>query len=107
MHISANAALTRLKESGQLFLNLFEHSSLQVEMYKPDIVDLQQPQEQDEVYVILSGSGEFINGETQMEFQPGDFLFVPAGVEHRFINFTTDFAAWVIFYGPKGGEKIL
>ncbi|MBK8608621.1 MAG: cupin domain-containing protein [Chitinophagaceae bacterium] len=107
MHISANAALTQLKESGQLFLNLFEQGSLRVEMYKPDIVDLQQPHEQDEVYVILSGSGEFINGETLTEFQPGDFLFVPAGVEHRFINFTTDFASWVIFYGPKGGEKIL
>ena len=31
-------------------------------------------------------------------------LFVPAGVEHRFDDFSDDFAAWVVFFGPKGGE---
>jgi hypothetical protein len=31
-------------------------------------------------------------------------LFVPAGIEHRFIKFTEDFVTWVVFYGPKGGE---
>lgn len=47
----------------------------------------------------------FLNGEITVEFQAGDFLFVPAGIEHRFINFTDDFSTWVIFYGPVGGEK--
>ena len=32
------------------------------------------------------------------------FLFVPAGVEHRFEKFTEDFKTWVIFYGAIGGE---
>lgn len=36
---------------------------------------------------------------------PGDFLFVPAGVEHRFEEFTDDLAVWVVFYGPDGGER--
>ena len=27
-----------------------------------------------------------------------------AGVEHRFENFSDDFAVWVFFYGPEGGE---
>ena len=36
---------------------------------------------------------------------PGDFLFVPAGVEHRFEGFTDDLAVWVVFYGPDGGER--
>ena len=39
------------------------------------------------------------------KFRQGDFLFVPAGIEHRFESFTNDFATWVIFYGPVGGEK--
>jgi hypothetical protein len=30
---------------------------------------------------------------------------VPAGVEHRFEEFSGDFGTWVIFYGPEGGEK--
>ena len=28
----------------------------------------------------------------------------PARVEHRFEDFSDDFAVWVIFYGPEGGE---
>jgi hypothetical protein len=31
-------------------------------------------------------------------------LFAAAGVAHRFENFTDDFAVWVFFYGPEGGE---
>ena len=28
-----------------------------------------------------------------------------AGVEHRFDDFRKDFATWVLFYGPEGGER--
>ncbi|CAN5750314.1 hypothetical protein BH24GEM1_BH24GEM1_26510 [soil metagenome] len=31
-------------------------------------------------------------------------LFVPAGVAHRFEDFTDDLAVWVLFYGPDGWE---
>jgi hypothetical protein len=24
---------------------------------------------------------------------------------HKFVDFTSDFAVWVIFYGPEGGER--
>jgi mannose-6-phosphate isomerase-like protein (cupin superfamily) len=46
----------------------------------------------------------FLNGNTRHAFGPGDLLFVPAGVVHRFEDFTDDLAVWVIFYGPEGGE---
>lgn len=105
MQISTETAISKLQQSKQLFLELFSHGTLSVEIYKPVEEDLQKPHEKDEVYVVISGTGEFINGNKRTFFQPGDFLFVPAGVEHRFINFSTDFATWVIFYGPKGGEK--
>ena len=39
-----------------------------------------------------------------MKFLPGDFLFVPARAEHRFLDFTDDFTTWVLFYGAEGGE---
>jgi hypothetical protein len=29
---------------------------------------------------------------------------VPAGVEHRFEQFTDDLAVWVVFFGPEGGD---
>jgi mannose-6-phosphate isomerase-like protein (cupin superfamily) len=105
MQIAADDALEKLRLSKNVFLQLFQHGNLQVEVYKPVGEDLQQPHEKDEMYVIISGTGEFINGENKSQFAPGDFLFVAAGVKHRFINFTNDFATWVIFSGPKGGEK--
>ena len=104
MKIDSKKALQKLTTADNPFLSLFEHGTLSVEIYKPIKVDLQQPHTRDEVYVIVSGTGEFINGDERVDFVPGDFLFVPAGVEHRFENFTEDFATWVIFYGPEGGE---
>ena len=105
MKIYPKQALEKLALQDSVFINLFEHGTLEVEVYKPEKVDLQQPHTRDEVYIIISGTGEFLNDGTRCTFVPGDFLFVPAGVEHRFENFTEDFATWVIFYGPEGGEN--
>lgn len=105
MKVEKNRALKILQNSPHPFETVFNHGTLSVEVYKPDKVDLQKPHERDEVYIIISGSGEFQNGDQRVSFQTGDFLFVPAGREHRFENFTDDFATWVLFYGPKGGEN--
>ena len=105
MKIETQEALAKLAKTESPFLNLFEHGTLVVEVYKPQKVDLQKPHTRDEVYIIISGSGEFLNGGIRTDFSAGDFLFVPAGTEHRFENFTEDFATWVLFYGPEGGEK--
>ncbi len=105
MKVNPEHALEALAGQASPFLNLFEHGSLVLEIYKPDKVDFQQPHTRDEVYVVISGTGEFMNGGERVNFGPGDFLFVPAGVEHRFENFTDDFATWVLFYGPEGGEN--
>ena len=103
--ISPADALSQLKASNRSFLTLFEHATLSVEIYKPERVDQQQPHARDEVYVVISGQGSFYcDGKTTF-FGSGSFLFVPAGVEHRFLRFSEDFATWVFFYGPAGGEK--
>ena len=105
MHIKPTLALEKLKEAKTEFLEVFGHGSLEVEVYKPHLKDKQTPHERDEIYVIISGSGKFLNGKSTISFKAGDFLFVPAGIEHRFINFTSDFSTWVFFYGPHGGES--
>jgi quercetin dioxygenase-like cupin family protein len=56
------------------------------------------------VYVVAEGRGQFRNGQTVHRFGPGDVLFVPAGVVHRFEAFSDDLVVWVFFYGPEGGE---
>ena len=90
---------------GELFAALFRHGSLQIEIYAPRGEDLQQPHTRDEVYVVASGSGWFINGGKRMQFSKGDVLFAAAGEVHRFADFTSDLVVWVIFYGPEGGER--
>ena len=84
---------------------LLEHGSMQLGFYRPDGLDTQEPHTQDEIYVVQQGSGTFLlNGERQ-PCEAGEALFVPAGVSHRFEDFTDDFCAWVVFYGPEGGEQ--
>lgn len=103
--IALKDSFKRLKESGNEFIELFKHGSLSVEIYKPDKVDKQTPHSRDEIYVIASGSGEFLLDDERDIFEPGDVLFVPAGKEHCFENFTDDFVTWVFFYGAEGGES--
>jgi quercetin dioxygenase-like cupin family protein len=102
--LSTEKALQLLQESGQVFKEVFKYGTLSAEIYKPDKVDHQKPHDRDEIYVVISGSGTFLNGGKSWPFKPGDFLFVPAGIEHRFVEFTDDFSTWVFFYGPVGGE---
>ena len=104
-HMTTAAALAQLSQSNDPeYAVLLEHGTLQVGYYKPDKIDEQEPHTRDEVYVIASGSGYFVNGDARHPFEIGEVLFVPAGVVHRFEDFSEDFAAWVFFYGPKGGE---
>lgn len=87
------------------FAEVFGHGSLSIEIYAPRGHDPQTPHTRDEVYVVVSGHGRFFcDGETR-DFAPGELLFVQAGVEHRFLDFSDDFATWVLFYGPEGGER--
>lgn len=71
---------------------------------RPVGIDRQKPHKKDEVYVVINGSGTFEHGGQRTLFHEGDTLFVRAGVDHRFVDFSADFATWVFFYGPEGGE---
>ncbi len=105
--VSVEDALAQLeKVQPQKFVDVLRHGTLEVEIYQPEKTDPQQPHTRDEVYVIIQGEGMFVNGEQRHTFQAGDVLFVPAGVTHRFENFSDDFLTWVIFYGLEGGEKV-
>ena len=86
------------------FAMLGSHGSLTVELYQPMEVDLQQPHDRDECYVVTDGTGLFEMGEETVPFAPGDFIFVPAGMPHRFRDFGRSMTCWVMFYGPEGGE---
>lgn len=90
---------------GQRSVEVLSHGTMVVKFYALHGTDEQTPHTRDELYVVARGSGTFVNGDLRHPFSAGDVLFVPAGVVHRFEDFTDDFATWVIFYGPEGGER--
>lgn len=93
-----------LDEGSSPFTILLQHGTLSVEYFAPQGVDKQTPHRQDELYIVLSGTAQFVRDNARVDCAAGDILFVPAGMQHRFETFSGDFATWVIFYGPDGGE---
>ena len=77
---------------------LLRAGAVEVGFYAPRGVDDQTPHDRDEAYVVMQGTGWFRNGPTRERFGPGDVLFVPAQVEHRFEEFSDDLALWVFFW---------
>ena len=104
-HVAAAEGLKQAAADKGRYAVVYRHGTLEAGVYAPRGADPQQPHTRDEVYVVQTGTGWFVNGGARHRFQPGDFLFVPAGVEHRFEDFSDDLALWVLFYGPEGGEE--
>ena len=103
--VTVDEVLRLLPAEGVRSAAAFSRGSLIVKLYAPRDTDPQRPHAQDEVYVVVRGGGRFVVGAERHPFGPGDLLFVPAGVEHRFEDFGDDLVVWVIFYGPEGGER--
>ena len=91
---------------GNLAVPVFAHGSLVAEMYQPGDADPQKPHDRDEVYVIARGHARFFDGAAWHGVKAGSFIFVAAGQPHRFEQMSADFATWVFFYGPTGGEAV-
>ena len=98
-------ALLPPNPEGRRYAEPLRHGTMRLGLYAPRQYDPQKPHEQDELYVVMHGSGTFVHGGERTPFGPGDALFVAAGIEHRFEDFSDDFATWVVFWGPAGGEQ--
>lgn len=104
--ISPAEAKKQLSEGNEFpFTVVMKHGSMSIEYFAPEKADTQTPHKQDEIYVIIKGDGFFVRDGERVACKKADILFVPAGIEHKFENFSEDFATWVIFYGPDSGEK--
>jgi mannose-6-phosphate isomerase-like protein (cupin superfamily) len=111
MKISAAEILARIPgapskkwPAGERYATALAHGSMSSGLYAPVGADPQTPHTQDEVYIVRSGTAEFVTADERHPCGTDDVLFVAAGVEHRFENLSADFTAWVVFWGPKGGE---
>jgi mannose-6-phosphate isomerase-like protein (cupin superfamily) len=85
---------------------LLRNGTTRVGVYAPSGHDSQTPHTQDELYIVATGTGEIVKRGERQRFEPGDVMFIEAGAPHRFENFSVDFAAWVVCWGPTGGEGI-
>lgn len=101
--LDAQAKLPDDPNVSRVFYGL-RHGTMRIGLYAPHGQDGQTPHTQDELYIIASGAGDFVKNGERRRFAPQDVIFVEAGAEHRFENFSADFAAWVIFWGARGGE---
>jgi mannose-6-phosphate isomerase-like protein (cupin superfamily) len=107
--VSLATAQSALPQPGRRSALIMQHGTISLRYYAPCGSDPQTPHDQDEVYIVVAGSGIIVSGpsEDRLErraFGPGDAIFVPAGHVHRFLDFSGDFATWVVFCGRRGGE---
>jgi len=103
--VSLAEATEKLSQHGKEFLLLFKNSTLDLELYKPHLVDKQTPHDRDEVYIIATGEATFeLEGE-KTTVKTGDFLFVSAYAAHKFVEFSEDFSTWVLFFGIISNQK--
>jgi mannose-6-phosphate isomerase-like protein (cupin superfamily) len=92
---------------GERYALGFEHGTMSLGFYAPVAADPQAPHKRDEIYIVQSGTSAFVLDKQRLSLSAGDAVFVPAGVVHRFENFSADFATWVVFWGPQGGEATI
>jgi mannose-6-phosphate isomerase-like protein (cupin superfamily) len=90
--------------AGEHAVGLLDRGTLKVKLSCPVRPNQQTPHTQDEIYVIVRGRGVLVHDGKRDEVGPGDLMFVAAGTEHRFEDFTDDLTVWVVFFGPEGGE---
>jgi mannose-6-phosphate isomerase-like protein (cupin superfamily) len=106
MHLRPQDFLARLPlpptanwPDGVFDLEVFARGGLSLELFAPRGTDHQSPHAKDEIYIVIAGSATLdINGVAHA-CAPGDALVVPARVPHRFVQFSDNFAAWVVFWG--------
>jgi hypothetical protein len=87
------------------FAYVLRHGTMKLGLYAQTDEDHQTPHAQDELYIVASGTADFIKGEERVSCAANDALFVEAGAVHRFENMSGDFSTWVVFWGPDGGES--
>ena len=59
----------------------------------------------DEAFYLIFGELEFLDGDRTFRAGPGDFLFVPRGIRHRFVNTGLHAAKMLFLFTPAGIES--
>ena len=90
------------KEHGD-YLRFLDNEALSSGIYllKAGQDDPQAPHDQDEIYYVIEGHSMFRVGQEEFEARPGDVIYVPAFVPHRFYDIESDLRLLVFFSKVK------
>jgi mannose-6-phosphate isomerase-like protein (cupin superfamily) len=99
-------ALDRRQATGGPWVELLSVPDLSVGLYvlAAGADDPQRPHTEDEVYVIIAGRGRFTAGGETRDCGPGDVIFVPTLVPHRFHDITEELRV-IVMFGPAEGTR--
>lgn len=95
----------RLVAAGGGYEIVHESAGLEIGVYvlvAPE-PDRQQPHEDDEVYMVLEGSGVLDVEGTAVAVNEGDAVFVEAGAEHRFTAY--EHLSVLVIFERRPAEK--
>ena len=67
-------------------------------------IDRQSPHTEDEIYVVMAGRSQFTTGDVTRPVGPGDTLYVPKAVPHRFHDITDELHLLVVFAPPEDSQ---
>ena len=59
-------------------------------------------QEQEEIYLVLEGTGEMCLGEERRTLSSGQAVYIPSGVFHQLTNVGSTALRMIYCYGPSG-----
>jgi mannose-6-phosphate isomerase-like protein (cupin superfamily) len=99
--VDVEAVRRRLSKAGGGYEVVHESPGLEIGVYvlvAPE-PDRQQPHEDDELYVVLEGSGTLDVEGVPLDLREGQAAFVPAHAEHRFTGYE-GLSLLVIFARP-------
>jgi mannose-6-phosphate isomerase-like protein (cupin superfamily) len=87
--------------TGELYLEFLRRDSMSCGLYvlEPGADDPQEPHQEDEVYVVLSGRAQLMVAGRDHPVGPGSVLFVARTVPHRFHHITERLSV-LVFFAP-------
>lgn len=93
---------------GRAYREFLRGESMSAGLYvlEAGAMDGQSPHAEDEIYVVVAGQSRFTAGSETRGVAPGDVIFVPAGVPHRFHDIVTGLRVMVVFAPPEGSAAV-
>jgi len=104
-HVSTTELADRLEQNGTDYLEVLSEESMRVELARYPNPEPKTPHREDELYVVLSGSGMVHVGTETYGVEEGDVIYVEQGLEHDFFDIEDEITALVVFTG--GEESVL